>query len=233
MWSVMMEYTSCDYGVVYHQVLALVFIRKLLDFCFTKRELSYLDDLMPESKKKKLDDASKKAEEVVQTMTSSIRQDNIQTVLLAIWRSELCVCVCVCSKSHRRCWLMTQTEERIKTRCGSPWRAASYCNLLKHQTPGNTSCFSYTLYAYTSTVSRINSHDDVHATVTVISISKFDPLFSSCRTDPSDINISDEMSKTTVWKSLRSDHSDAHRAAGLKKVTKIVLAKRPQPLSVG
>ncbi|TSK42089.1 Electroneutral sodium bicarbonate exchanger 1 [Bagarius yarrelli] len=53
-------------------VLALVFIRKLLDFCFSKRELSYLDDLMPESKKKKLDDASKKAEEVMQTLTSII-----------------------------------------------------------------------------------------------------------------------------------------------------------------
>ncbi|KAF4076199.1 hypothetical protein AMELA_G00227700 [Ameiurus melas] len=37
-------------------VLALVFVRKLLDFCFTKRELSWLDDLMPESKKKKEDD---------------------------------------------------------------------------------------------------------------------------------------------------------------------------------
>uniref|UniRef100_A0A8C6TQ57 Anion exchange protein n=1 Tax=Neogobius melanostomus TaxID=47308 RepID=A0A8C6TQ57_9GOBI len=34
-------------------VLALVFVRKLLDFIFTKRELSWLDDLMPESKKKK------------------------------------------------------------------------------------------------------------------------------------------------------------------------------------
>lgn len=40
-----------------HQVLALVFIRKLLDFIFTKRELSWLDDLMPEWKKKKLEDA--------------------------------------------------------------------------------------------------------------------------------------------------------------------------------
>ncbi|XP_063068087.1 sodium-driven chloride bicarbonate exchanger [Engraulis encrasicolus] len=37
-------------------VLALVFIRKLLDFLFSKRELSWLDDLMPESKKKKLED---------------------------------------------------------------------------------------------------------------------------------------------------------------------------------
>ncbi|XP_038160485.1 sodium-driven chloride bicarbonate exchanger-like isoform X2 [Cyprinodon tularosa] len=41
-------------------VLALVFIRKLLDFCFTKRELSWLDDLIPESKKKKDDDKKKK-----------------------------------------------------------------------------------------------------------------------------------------------------------------------------
>uniref|UniRef100_A0A8D0TU46 Anion exchange protein n=2 Tax=Sus scrofa TaxID=9823 RepID=A0A8D0TU46_PIG len=32
-------------------VLALVFVRKLMDLCFTKRELSWLDDLMPESKK--------------------------------------------------------------------------------------------------------------------------------------------------------------------------------------
>lgn len=45
------------------QVLALVFIRKLLDFFFTKRELSWLDDLIPESKKKKEDDKKKKARE--------------------------------------------------------------------------------------------------------------------------------------------------------------------------
>uniref|UniRef100_A0AAQ4QVJ4 Anion exchange protein n=1 Tax=Gasterosteus aculeatus aculeatus TaxID=481459 RepID=A0AAQ4QVJ4_GASAC len=43
-------------------VLALVFIRKLLDLIFTKRELSWLDDLMPEWKKKKLEDAE---EEVI------------------------------------------------------------------------------------------------------------------------------------------------------------------------
>lgn len=45
------------------QVLALVFVRKVMDLCFSKRELSWLDDLMPESKKKKLDDAKKKAKE--------------------------------------------------------------------------------------------------------------------------------------------------------------------------
>uniref|UniRef100_A0A669E6S8 Anion exchange protein n=1 Tax=Oreochromis niloticus TaxID=8128 RepID=A0A669E6S8_ORENI len=43
-------------------VLALVFIRKLLDFFFTNRELSWLDDLMPESKKKTEDDKKKKAQ---------------------------------------------------------------------------------------------------------------------------------------------------------------------------
>ncbi|MBN3301717.1 S4A8 protein, partial [Amia calva] len=45
-------------------VLALVFVRKLMDLCFSKRELSWLDDLMPESKKKKLDDASQQAKTV-------------------------------------------------------------------------------------------------------------------------------------------------------------------------
>uniref|UniRef100_A0A4W4FZS3 Anion exchange protein n=1 Tax=Electrophorus electricus TaxID=8005 RepID=A0A4W4FZS3_ELEEL len=46
-------------------VLALVFIRKLLDFIFTKRDLSWLDDLMPESKKKKLEDAQKESQSVM------------------------------------------------------------------------------------------------------------------------------------------------------------------------
>ncbi|XP_046887212.1 sodium-driven chloride bicarbonate exchanger [Hypomesus transpacificus] len=43
-------------------VLALVFIRKLLDFFYTKRELSWLDDLIPEWKKKKLEDAEEEEE---------------------------------------------------------------------------------------------------------------------------------------------------------------------------
>ncbi|XP_053183336.1 sodium bicarbonate cotransporter 3-like [Scomber japonicus] len=49
-------------------VLALVFVRKLLDFCFTKRELSWLDDLIPESKKKKEDDKKKKEKEDAERM---------------------------------------------------------------------------------------------------------------------------------------------------------------------
>uniref|UniRef100_F1RRH2 Anion exchange protein n=1 Tax=Sus scrofa TaxID=9823 RepID=F1RRH2_PIG len=49
-------------------VLALVFVRKLMDLCFTKRELSWLDDLMPESKKKKEDDKKKKEKEEAERM---------------------------------------------------------------------------------------------------------------------------------------------------------------------
>lgn len=55
----------CFFFLFFRKVLALVFVRKVLDLCFSDRELSYLDDLMPEWKKKNLDDASKKIEEVV------------------------------------------------------------------------------------------------------------------------------------------------------------------------
>lgn len=52
------------------QVLALVFVRKLLDLFFSKRELSWLDDLMPESKKKREDDKKKEAREKLVHMFS-------------------------------------------------------------------------------------------------------------------------------------------------------------------
>uniref|UniRef100_A0A4W6DV46 Anion exchange protein n=1 Tax=Lates calcarifer TaxID=8187 RepID=A0A4W6DV46_LATCA len=47
--------------VIKASAAAVVFPMMLLDFFFTKRELSWLDDLMPESKKKKEDDKKKKA----------------------------------------------------------------------------------------------------------------------------------------------------------------------------
>ncbi|XP_008289962.1 sodium bicarbonate cotransporter 3-like isoform X3 [Stegastes partitus] len=56
-------------------VLALVFIRKLLDFCFTKRELSWLDDLIPESKKKRDDDKKKKAKEDARRMLEEVEDE--------------------------------------------------------------------------------------------------------------------------------------------------------------
>uniref|UniRef100_A0A3P8PT70 Anion exchange protein n=1 Tax=Astatotilapia calliptera TaxID=8154 RepID=A0A3P8PT70_ASTCA len=69
-------------------VLALVFIRKLLDFCFTKRELSWLDDLIPESKKKKEDD-KKKEKEVKGAGVSDPSEVNISDEMAksGIWKS--------------------------------------------------------------------------------------------------------------------------------------------------
>ncbi|XP_015998127.1 electroneutral sodium bicarbonate exchanger 1 isoform X7 [Rousettus aegyptiacus] len=98
-------------------VLALVFVRKVMDLCFSKRELSWLDDLMPESKKKKLDDAKKKAKE-------------------------------------------EEEAEKILEMGGDKFSLESRKLL---SSPGKNSSF---------------------------------------RCDPSEINISDEMPKTTVWKAL-------------------------------
>ncbi|XP_060109437.1 electroneutral sodium bicarbonate exchanger 1 isoform X2 [Heteronotia binoei] len=109
-------------------VLALVFVRKVMDFCFSKRELSWLDDLMPESKKKNLEDAKNKAnaEEESEKM-----MENGQTVI------EI------------------------------PVVNTNYLAV-----PGTE--------AMTRNISSRNNN----------------------RTDPADINISDEMSKTTVWKTI-------------------------------
>uniref|UniRef100_A0A8C7CPU5 Anion exchange protein n=2 Tax=Oncorhynchus TaxID=8016 RepID=A0A8C7CPU5_ONCKI len=57
---------TSNYAIVFPMmVLALVFIRKLMDCFFTKREMSWLDDLMPESKKKKLEDAEEEEEQSI------------------------------------------------------------------------------------------------------------------------------------------------------------------------
>ncbi|XP_061443370.1 sodium bicarbonate cotransporter 3 isoform X2 [Rhineura floridana] len=69
---------ASDAAVVFPMmVLALVFIRKLLDLCFTKRELSWLDDLMPESKKKKEDDKKKKAKEEAERMFQTVDNETV------------------------------------------------------------------------------------------------------------------------------------------------------------
>ncbi|KAF3826231.1 hypothetical protein GH733_006345 [Mirounga leonina] len=105
-------------------VLALVFVRKVMDLCFSKRELSWLDDLMPESKKKKLDDAKKKAKE-----------------------EEVMV--------------LAPTEAEKMLEMGGDKFPLESRKLLS--SPGKNNSF---------------------------------------RCDPSEINISDEMPKTTVWKAL-------------------------------
>ncbi|XP_078520084.1 sodium bicarbonate cotransporter 3 isoform X1 [Lissotriton helveticus] len=70
--------TSAAAVVFPMMVLALVFIRKLLDFCFTNRELSWLDDLMPESKKKKEDDKKKKEKEEAERMMKPEDLESVQ-----------------------------------------------------------------------------------------------------------------------------------------------------------
>lgn len=52
-----------------------------MDFCFTSRELSWLDDLMPESKKKKLEDA-KKAKEM--EVIGEIQYTSLQHTMVCI-----------------------------------------------------------------------------------------------------------------------------------------------------
>ncbi|XP_061779626.1 electroneutral sodium bicarbonate exchanger 1 isoform X1 [Nerophis lumbriciformis] len=135
-------------------VLALVFIRKLLDFCFSNRELSYLDDLMPEWKKKNLDDASKKIDEVnaIFKCTNSPHA-NIDN----------------CPLQETQVMLDTKSED-----------AATVQIPLESSKPVQTS----------------KAHDP--------------------RCDPSDINISDEMSKTTMWKSLNSNQKDSRPVSAKK-----------------
>ncbi|KAM9584799.1 electroneutral sodium bicarbonate exchanger 1-like [Morphnus guianensis] len=62
-------------------VLALVFVRKAMDFCFSKQELSFPDDLMPE-RKKKLDDgrneAGEEEEESQKAMEAAAAASSVQ-----------------------------------------------------------------------------------------------------------------------------------------------------------
>ncbi|KAM9585581.1 sodium-driven chloride bicarbonate exchanger-like [Morphnus guianensis] len=59
LWTIKVSHAAIIFPMM---VLALVFVRKAMDFCFSTRELSFLDDLMPE-RKKKLDDARNEAGE--------------------------------------------------------------------------------------------------------------------------------------------------------------------------
>ncbi|XP_029705659.1 sodium-driven chloride bicarbonate exchanger isoform X3 [Takifugu rubripes] len=85
-------------------VLALVFIRKLLDCIFTKRELSWLDDLMPESKKKKLEDAE---EEEGQSMTGEDEDGGVQVPL----------------EGYKGIPIINITDEMSKGSFGNTWNA--------------------------------------------------------------------------------------------------------------
>ncbi|XP_015234387.1 PREDICTED: sodium-driven chloride bicarbonate exchanger-like isoform X1 [Cyprinodon variegatus] len=88
-------------------VLALVFIRKLLDFIFTKRELSWLDDLMPEWKKKKLEDAAKEDEHSIIAEEEGI----VQVPLEGHYKSDPAT--------------VNITDEMSKGSFGNVWKAVS------------------------------------------------------------------------------------------------------------
>uniref|UniRef100_A0A1A8E049 Anion exchange protein n=2 Tax=Nothobranchius kadleci TaxID=1051664 RepID=A0A1A8E049_NOTKA len=89
-------------------VLALVFIRKLMDCIFTKRELSWLDDLMPEWKKKKLEDA-----EINKDENSMIAEEEgiVQVPLEGHYRSDPAT--------------VNITDEMSKGSFGSLWKGVS------------------------------------------------------------------------------------------------------------
>lgn len=110
-------------------MLALVFVRKVLDLCFSKRELSYLDDLMPEWKKKNLDDASKKIEEVylngILKCTHENKHKDACVDCKCLWRGR------VSCRNQRLC-----SVQRRKILFRFPWRAASLFRPPKHMTPG-------------------------------------------------------------------------------------------------
>ena len=57
------------------KVLAVAFVRKLMDNIFTQRELEMLDDVMPEIVKRAKQDQKKAAEE--EAITANVSQGNI------------------------------------------------------------------------------------------------------------------------------------------------------------
>lgn len=59
-------------------VLAMCFVRKLLDYIFTRHELRWLDDILPESHKKEKEDKKKKKEEKVKGFVEDNKSKEIE-----------------------------------------------------------------------------------------------------------------------------------------------------------
>ncbi|KAG1933470.1 sodium-driven chloride bicarbonate exchanger isoform X1 [Pimephales promelas] len=96
-------------------VLALLFIRKLLDFFFSKRDLSWLDDLMPESKKKKLEDAQQEESQCVLMEEEGI----VQVPLEGHFKDDPST--------------VNITDEMTKTSFGNIWKGLNSDNTNKDQ----------------------------------------------------------------------------------------------------
>ncbi|XP_023285571.1 sodium-driven chloride bicarbonate exchanger-like isoform X4 [Seriola lalandi dorsalis] len=102
-------------------VLALVFIRKLLDFMFTKRELSWLDDLMPEWKKKKLEDAAEEEEHSIIAEEEGI----VQVPLEGHYKSDPAT--------------VNITDEMSKGSFGNVWKSVSPAESIKKEPSAKSS----------------------------------------------------------------------------------------------
>ncbi|XP_022602258.1 sodium-driven chloride bicarbonate exchanger-like isoform X1 [Seriola dumerili] len=102
-------------------VLALVFIRKLLDFIFTKRELSWLDDLMPEWKKKKLEDAAEEEEHSIIAEEEGI----VQVPLEGHYKSDPAT--------------VNITDEMSKGSFGNVWKSVSPAESMKKEPSAKSS----------------------------------------------------------------------------------------------
>nr|XP_055067019.1 sodium bicarbonate cotransporter 3 isoform X6 [Misgurnus anguillicaudatus] len=113
-------------------VLALVFIRKLLDFFFSKRELSWLDDVMPESKKKKEDDKKKKAKEEAQRMMEA--DEGIELPYEGGIHLNVPVKALKLSSDPS---VVNISDEMAKT---SMWKAVASAKLLRPSCSENTAC---------------------------------------------------------------------------------------------
>lgn len=57
---------------VIHQVLAMCFVRKSLDWVFTQHELKWLDDIMPDSHNKEKEDKLKEQEDDIDNKSSEV-----------------------------------------------------------------------------------------------------------------------------------------------------------------
>ncbi|KAG7225481.1 hypothetical protein INR49_027476, partial [Caranx melampygus] len=106
--------------VIKASAAAVVFPMMLLDFFFTKRELSWLDDLMPESKKKKEDDKKKKAREKLEEESRMQEEEEMGLKVSFEGSNQLSIPVKTLSGRSYRLGLVTQNlpmEEEVAVGC--------------------------------------------------------------------------------------------------------------------
>lgn len=84
---------------VIDQILALVAVRKAMDYVFSQHELSFLDDVIPEKDKKKKEDEKKKKKKARESIDSDV--DEVIMLLVLLLYVLLCiVCIFPYNKNH-------------------------------------------------------------------------------------------------------------------------------------